>query len=105
MKRINWAIIGVLVSGLLLSQQALAQRFPERWKGPNDRKQQIESPDRSRSLDNAVNRIRKETNSRVLSAETRSVDGRRVHVIRVLTEDGRVKRLRVDADNDRRKRR
>lgn len=102
MKRINWAMLGVLLCGLLLSQQALAQRFPERWKGPNDRTKQTESSRQNRSLDSVVKRIRKETNSRVLSAETRSIEGRRVHVIRVLTEDGRVKRLRVDANNGRR---
>jgi len=100
-RRLNWTIIALLISALLLPQQALAQRFPERWQGPRVRPPVV-SPGPSRSLDNVVRRIRKETNGRVLSAETRTIEGRRIHVIRILTGDGRVRRLRVDADSGRR---
>jgi len=49
------------------------------------------------SLDSLVSRVRESTGGRVLSAETRRVDGRPVHFVRILTEDGKVHRLRVDA--------
>jgi uncharacterized membrane protein YkoI len=49
------------------------------------------------SLDSAVSNARKRTGGRVVSAETKNLDGREVHYIRILSDDGKVKRLRVDA--------
>jgi uncharacterized membrane protein YkoI len=49
------------------------------------------------SLDEAVSRVRRQTNGKILSAETVRIKGRPVHVIKVLTPDGRVKRVRIDA--------
>jgi uncharacterized membrane protein YkoI len=49
------------------------------------------------SLDAAVAQARQRYNGKVLSAETKRVDGRKVHRIKILTQDGRVKRLQVDA--------
>lgn len=51
----------------------------------------------SAGLDNAVSRIRNRTGGRVLSAETKKRNGQKVHVIRILTKDGRVQRHKVDA--------
>ncbi len=48
------------------------------------------------SLEEAVRLVRRRFEGRVVSAETRDVNGRRVHVIRVL-DDGRVRDIRVDA--------
>jgi hypothetical protein len=48
------------------------------------------------SLDAAVDRAR-QGGGRVLSAETVSEDGRRIHVIKILTEDGRVRSFAFDA--------
>jgi hypothetical protein len=48
------------------------------------------------SLDTAVERARR-GGARILSADTVSQDGRSVHVIKILTKDGRVRRLTVDA--------
>lgn len=55
-------------------------------------------PAAAMSLDEAVARARSETGAQVLSADTREVNGRRMHLIRVLGPDGRVKRLRYPAD-------
>ena len=71
-----------LLIGLLLAQSALAG-------------------DRRKSLDEAVSEARDRYNGRVLSAETRRRDGREQHNIRILTNDGRVKRLHIDADSGR----
>ncbi len=51
------------------------------------------------SLNKAVEQAKKRTGGQVISAETRNQDGRRVHNIRILTEDGKVRRLRIDANN------
>ncbi len=48
-------------------------------------------------LDQSVDSIRGRTGGRILSAETRQSDGRRVHHIRVLTPKGKVRRYRLDA--------
>jgi len=49
------------------------------------------------SLDEAVAQARKRHKGKVLSAETTRSDGRKVHRIKILTKDGRVKRTRIDA--------
>jgi len=52
-------------------------------------------------LDESVNMIRDRTGGRVLSAKTRKSDGRRIHHIRVLTPEGKVRRFRLDAKTGR----
>jgi len=58
--------------------------------------------DRPVSLDQAVSEARERYPGRVLSAETERRNGRDRHRIRILTDDGRVKRLHIDADSGRR---
>lgn len=55
--------------------------------------------ERRTSLEQAVNEARDRYPGRVLSAETERRDGRESHQIRILTDDGRVKRLRIDAES------
>ncbi|MES9937670.1 MAG: hypothetical protein ABW153_14585 [Sedimenticola sp.] len=99
MNSVKWITLATVISCLLLSQQALAQRFsPFKERGQG---RKVEEPARNRSLDREVERVRRETGARVLSAETRRIDGRPVHVIRLLTEDGRVKRLRIKPGRER----
>ena len=54
----------------------------------------------NRELDSAVSRARERTGGRVLSAETRYVDGQPIHFVRILTKDGKVRRLRIDASSE-----
>jgi len=49
------------------------------------------------SLSEAVARVKREYGGRILEAETREQNGRRVHVIKVLTREGRVRTVRVPA--------
>lgn len=49
------------------------------------------------SLDEAVSQARRQYQGQVLSTETINVDGRKVYRIKILTNDGRVKRTQVDA--------
>ncbi len=48
------------------------------------------------TLDMAVNRVRKRTGARVLSADTVRDEGRRVHELKILTDEGKVRRYRID---------
>jgi hypothetical protein len=49
------------------------------------------------SLDQAVRQARDKTGGRVISAETQQQNGETIHNIRILTNDGKVRRLRYDA--------
>jgi uncharacterized membrane protein YkoI len=57
--------------------------------------------DRRTSLEDAVSEARGRHPGRVLSADTDRRGGRESHNIRILTRDGRVKRLRMDAESGR----
>lgn len=50
------------------------------------------------SLQEAAERVARQHNAQVVSAHTVERDGRRVHVIRILTRDGVVRTIRVPAD-------
>ena len=52
---------------------------------------------RDTSLDDAVSRVRRQSEGRVLSAETVRKDSREEHRVRIITDDGRVRRYRMDA--------
>lgn len=51
------------------------------------------------SLDQATKKIIKGNDSKVLAAKTQSIDGNKVHIIKILTQDGRVQTIRVDANS------
>ena len=57
---------------------------------------------RDMSLDQAVRQAREKSNGRVISAETREKNGQRYHNIRILTDDGKLRRYRYDAGEGRR---
>jgi uncharacterized membrane protein YkoI len=52
--------------------------------------------DNCMSLSAAIESVRSRTGGRVVSAETRVSNGREVHYIKVLTEDGKVKTHKVN---------
>ena len=47
------------------------------------------------TLDQAINTVKKKNKGKVLGAETLQIDGQPVHVIKVLTQKGRVKKIRI----------
>lgn len=53
------------------------------------------------SLDAAAKLVGRSTQGQILGAKTVKVAGKEVHVIRVLTQDGRVQHLKVDAETGR----
>lgn len=79
--------LGCLLLGLLSAAPASAQR----WGEPRD--------DEGVSLDEAVRRARG-SNRQVMSARTIEQGGRRYHVIRALTPEGRVQRFEMNARRD-----
>jgi hypothetical protein len=48
-----------------------------------------------KTLSEAVEQVRRQYGGRIVSAETRVSGGREVHIIKVLTDDGKVKTVRV----------
>jgi uncharacterized membrane protein YkoI len=50
------------------------------------------------SLDQATSKIILENDGKVLGARTESFEGRVVHVIKILTQDGRIQHIKVDAE-------
>lgn len=49
------------------------------------------------SLNQAIAKARQSKKDKVLSAETVHKNGRKIYRIKILTRDGRVKRIRIDA--------
>ncbi len=49
------------------------------------------------TLELATKKVINSISGRVLSAKTEEVDGKRVHVVKILTEDGRIQQQAVDA--------
>jgi uncharacterized membrane protein YkoI len=50
------------------------------------------------SLDQATHQIIKEQKLTVLGAHTETLDGREIHIIKVLTADGHIRHYRIDAE-------
>ncbi|MFZ2403741.1 MAG: PepSY domain-containing protein [Methylobacter sp.] len=49
------------------------------------------------SLDDATKQIIEGTYNKVLGAQTEIIDGKEVHIIKVLTPDGRIQYYKIDA--------
>ena len=52
------------------------------------------------SLDQAVEQVRRETGGRILSAETVRKNGRKVHRLKLLTPDHKVRIIHIEANGD-----
>ncbi len=50
------------------------------------------------SLDEATKQIIEGTYNKVLGAQTEIIDGKEVHIIKVLTPDGRIQYYKIDAE-------
>lgn len=50
------------------------------------------------SLELATQQLTKDENNRVLGAETDLIDDREVHVIKVLTSNGHIRHIKIDAE-------
>ena len=94
-----------LISVALLCAQPfvapVAHADPPPWAHGkyNKEKGQDRAPraDAGISLDEAVNLAERRYRARVIRAETRESNGRRIHQLRLLSDDGRVWTVRIDA--------
>ncbi len=78
----------ILISCLLVTVAAQAQNA--------DREGRIQiAQNDGMSLSEAVEQVRRQTDGRIVSAETRNNNGREVHHIKVLTKDGKVKTHKI----------
>lgn len=85
------------LGGALAASGALADQDRQGTERGGKQRQQ-QSADSGMSLDAAVKQAERQYRARVIRAETRnSSDGRRVHVLRLLSEDGRVWTVKIDA--------
>lgn len=50
------------------------------------------------TLDQATKNIIEKNKTKVLAANTEIINGKKIHVIKILTSDGRVQYLKVDAE-------
>ena len=93
-------LIGYVLSVLLAVMPAVAAPFDVR-----DLTNQFAHPatteQRGISLDEAIARARQQSDGKILSAETVRDRGREVHRIKILTREGRVKRMQYDAASGR----
>ncbi len=78
--------------GLLTALLATAPAEADNRRGPG------RQPPPDYSLDRAVEGVRSSTGGRVLSADTVRRDGRPIYDIKVLTNDGRVRRMAIDGE-------
>ena len=75
-------------------EQALRELQPEIAEQPRPEFRIVQNG--GKSLSEAVEQVRRKTNGRIISAETRvNKSGREVHHIKVLTKDGKVKTHKV----------
>ena len=78
----------ILTIFCLAATPALAQN------GASEQRFQVAQSD-GKSLSEAVEQVRRQTKGRIISAETKVKNGREVHHIKVLTDDGKVKTHKV----------
>jgi len=86
---------------LLLPAFIVAPAFPDHRKGNGNNDQP--RPENKSSLTDSVRRVERQTGGEVLSAEPMQRDGRQVNRVKVLTNDGRVRVMQVDPQQDRNK--
>lgn len=71
----------------------LNDQYQDRDRGKS--KYRVAQSNGGKSLSEAVEQVRRKTNGRILSAETKVKGNREVHHIKVLTDDGKVKTHKV----------
>lgn len=59
----------------------------------------VATAQQAKTLKEAVAEVREQTNGKILSAKTIRQNNKRVHVIKVITDKGRVKTVRKPAPN------
>jgi uncharacterized membrane protein YkoI len=90
LRALTLLIVGASIA--LGGARALAQQMP-----PDELIEGIVFADGGISLDEAIARVQRQFNARVVRAEVKESSGRVYYVLRLLSEEGRVWTVRVDA--------
>lgn len=90
----------LVLASICLSVPALAADGHSGQRGA-DRGRPIVLAKGEMSLDAAVAMVRERIGGKVISASTTSRGGKKIHVIKVLSDQGRVRTVRVDAQTGR----
>jgi uncharacterized membrane protein YkoI len=101
------ALVAVFVTCLALSAAGAVAAGPKKGSRAPAHSHRVAEPVRVElppmalrdgiSLDQAVARAEAQFNARVVRAETNERDGRLIYVLRLLSDDGRVFTVRIDA--------
>ena len=104
MKLLHWLSPALLAASLALTpvgasaydlEQALRELQDQYQEGSRPDYRVAQRSGGGKSLSEAVEQVRRQTDGRILSAETRVKGNREVHYIKVLTKDGKVKTHRI----------
>jgi hypothetical protein len=99
MRKIRQGVVPVMliVAGFATSAQAHSMPGPAyAGAGHQDRATLFEQRD-GISLDEAVSRAQQQYRARVVRTDVQDEDGRKVYVLKLLSDDGRVFTVRIDA--------
>ena len=92
----------LIVGGFATAAQASALPGPRAaGAGHEDRASVIETRFDGISLDEAVSRAEQQYRARVVRTDVQDEDGRKVYVLKLLSDDGRVFTVRIDASTGR----
>jgi uncharacterized membrane protein YkoI len=96
MRKLHQAIVHFALSGLLASANAFASPAGSAATEPH-LQGALAMVNDGISLDEAVSRAERQYKARVVRTDVQDEDGRKVYVLKLLSEDGRVFTVRIDA--------
>jgi len=100
MKKVRHGLVPAALFALGLGSFSQAHGMPAPWVqgGSNIEAREAEAVRRDGiSLDEAVRRAEQQFHARVVRTDVQDEDGRKVYVLKLLSEDGRVMTVRIDA--------
>jgi uncharacterized membrane protein YkoI len=89
-------LLSILLPGV--AEAAPGWKEPSSYRHVEYKNERQSSNKKGTSLDTAVAQVKRDTGGRILSAQTVNKGGKRVHRIKVLTPDNRVRIVNINAD-------
>lgn len=100
MKKLRHGLVPVTLAMIAFAPFSQAHSMPGHWVGGSSdagKKAPVLRVFDGISLDQAVNRAERQYRARVVRTDVQDEDGRTVYVLKLLSEDGRVFTVRIDA--------
>ena len=103
MRKVRAAIFPLALALTAFTTVTRAHSLPGSWPGGTGAMERsaVATPRDGISLDEAVSRAERQYHARVVRTEVQDEDGRKVYVLKLLSEDGRVFTVRIDAQSGR----